>query len=528
MSQKTLFGYQSAIKSAEVSRGISIPPGVGPIFGFGSGVINNDNGKWQIRLYPNYYNDTEGANGQLPDKDSYIKPYNTYIRPLIKDLIKSHNIQVTGDLENTVGIAKYGLITRDGHLVYDDNLNKDVDIYNAETYTTNGPSEVVVFARHAQIDEAVENEVTYVAYPNTNIGSNPSGTYSGVSSDYSGIKTFYDLFRVSADIYRYKEVDNPNFGLDNPLSEKSNVYGLSYEGLLKQVNSIMGGTGCPISLDDPNYTLVGIYGVGTYQNEQGNVIQESFSIVPYGGKWPYDLPFNLATMSCIAKNFDFVRGITDGFPYTEPNGDTTYKSIKEYIDAKIASIQGSIQQSQTELIPSGLICLWDNASTIPEGWSPYDKANGRIVIGFTSGNQLTLGTGVVQISDAGQTYMNNVDDAWNITLKGTDLPAHEHAIAIVPWNYEDSGTSGDRDNSALGSWDKYSYCSDASGGSWKGNSRSKTTWNETGIKGNACNTSPNLTQKFSNTNISNIVQTEGEIKLNKAFPMIALIYIQKD
>lgn len=53
MSQ-TFFNYQSAIRSAELSRAISIPKGIGPFLGYGSGITKYKD-RWYIKLYPQYY-----------------------------------------------------------------------------------------------------------------------------------------------------------------------------------------------------------------------------------------------------------------------------------------------------------------------------------------------------------------------------------------------------------------------------------------------------------------------------------------
>lgn len=541
MSQKTLFGYQSVIRSSEVSRAISIPPGVGPIFGYGSGVVDNSTGVWKVLIYPNYYGDTNAAEGVIQVKDTnYKRTADKYIRPIIRDLVNSHNIQVESETINnqgqsnnqgSSGIAKFGLITRDGHLLYDDTDHIEVEILNADTFGNNGPAEVAVFAIHNNIEENVESEVTYMAFPNINAGSKPEGTYSGISSDYSGIKTFYDLFRVSADAYTYKDISEPNFGLDNIASETNNFgdLKLNYSKLLGYVRSILGNA-VTIPIDGPDVTLVGVYGVGNYQDENGNTQLESFSIVPYGGKWPYDIPFSLAMLNGIAKNFNFLRGLMEGFPFTETNGGTVYNNIKGYIDDKISEIANSLQSQHSALIPSGLICLWDNADNIPEGWSVYNDAGGRIVIGFVSGNGLTLGTGQVQIQSPGQTYGTGSDDDWRLVIKGTDLPAHTHAIAVFPWGMEDDGSaSSSRDNFIPADWSAYNFTSSVtSGGGWKNNSMSQTSWDSARLKGNAFGTSKNLTKELSNTNVENLLQTKDEITLNKAFPMIALIYIKKD
>lgn len=538
MSQ-TFFNYQSAIRSAELSRAISIPKGIGPFLGYGSGITKYKD-RWYIKLYPQYYGAGENEGGTLDSNtqdikvDGYRNSPHSYISPLMRDIVKYHNILMGGRVINAQGTfsddtenpARFGLITKDGFVVLDNTTEPiDVPILNAQTFTSsNAPAEVVVVARHKYIPEAVVNEVTYEGYALTSAGTDKNTASRGTDTGYTDMNTFYQLFRTSMDIYYNRPTAVPNFGLDNILSQ-NNTFGLklSYYDLLRYINSLMANSGVSFDINDPDITLVGIYGRGGYTDTDPNTgeslsRQEQFSIVPYGGKWPYDLPFNISVLNSIAKSFNYVQGLMEGFPYTFPNAeDDSQKNlnIKDYIDKKFEELQKENNSQISSVIPSGIICLWSNENDIPQGWSVFDKAIGRVVIGFSSGTTLTMGTGSTVINQIGGTYLDNADSSWKITLKGTDLPAHHHAIALAGINNKNEA----KNDPVAASWSKFTTSLDADTMSFKDN---------IGISNGAIVSGPNLTVESDQGYAPSQNQTAREISLNKAFPVIALVYIIKD
>lgn len=539
MSQ-TFFNYQSAIRSAELSRAISIPKGIGPFLGYGSGITHHDS-KWTIRLYPQYYGAGEGLGGTLDSNtqdlktDGYRNSPHSYINPLMRDIVNHHNILMGGSVINAQGTfeetpgnpARFGLITRDGFIVLDDTKEYiEVPILNAQTFSSsNAPAEVVVLARHKYIPEAIVNEVTYEAYALTTAGTTRNIDSRGTDTGYTDMNTFYQLFRTSMDIYYNRSNVVPNFGLDNPLSQ-NNTFGLklSYYDLLRYINSLMANSGVSeFDIFDPDVTLVGIYGRGGYTDmdpDTGEPLsrQEQFSIVPYGGRWPYDLSFNITILNSIAKSFNYVQDLMEGFPYTFPNAeDDSQKNlnIKDYIDRKFEELRNENSSQLNQAIPSGIICLWSSPNDIPSGWSVYDKAVGRVVIGFSSGTELSLGTGSTVINQVEGRYLDNADSDWKTIIRGTDLPAHHHAIALAGISNKNESNN----DPVAASWSKFTTSLDSHTMSFK---------DVVGISNGAIVSGPNLTVEGDQGYAPSQNQKNKEITLNKAFPMIALIYIIKD
>ena len=208
----------------------------------------------------------------------------------------------------------------------------------------------------------------------------------------------------------------------------------------------------------------------------------------------------------------------EGFPYTFPNAeDDSQKNlnIKDYIDKKFEELQKENSSQISSVIPSGIICLWSSENDIPQGWSVFDKAIGRVVIGFSSGTTLTMGTGSTVINQIGGTYLENADSSWKITLKGTDLPAHHHAIALAGINNKNEA----KNDPVAASWSKFTTSLDSDTMSFKDN---------IGISNGAIVSGPNLTVEGDQGYAPSQNQTAREISLNKAFPVIALVYIIKD
>lgn len=523
----TYFNYQAQLRSIDLSRAISIPRGVGPFVGFGSGEIVSSNsgggnnttlGSFVIKLSSGYY----GYTSPSPNVEPYRKNY-SFIVPLIKDLQSKHGIftneqvalrlnsQETQDSTNAP--VTFGIITKDGFIAVN-NIQSvwTVPILN---YTSQSiPREVVVFARHRYIDEAVDNPITLEAYALT---YDPEGQnhLQGRSSGYTDINSFYDLYRRSLNIY-YNRSEEPDFAKYNPLSNENGLgLKLSYSDLLGYVESRCEA----YSKDKSELTLVGIYGKGSFVDNSNSEL-ESFSIVPYEGKWPYELPFNTAVMNGITADLSNLRGLMDGFPFNWPNSGESL-NIMGYIDAKIQELSESLKSDNSVTIPSGLICLWADADNIPPGWHEYTPAKGKIVIGFVSGGIPAGPNGTKVLDQIGITY--GTDSDWLMELSAEDLPRHHHAIAAINLAFTNDGVR--YDDPGLTDWKNY----DSSVKSTSDNAYASTNYARMGIQNGAIKTGPNLTVTGDSTPVSsNNMQNSTVVKFQKILPAVTLMYIQRD
>lgn len=525
----TYFNYQAPLKSLDLSRAISIPKGVGPFTGFGSAkfepVSNNtqDTGSYNIVLYPEYYseNDAPSIEGLLPNY--------SFLRPLIKDiqqhhkLITSESVSMSLDATKTQEIegnnVTFGLITRDGFICIN---SLDKWVVPISKYTgSSAPLEVAVFAKHNYVAEAVDNPVTLEAYAIT-YGVVTQSTDAGRDSSYTDINSFYDLYRRSLDIYYNQNNIDPDFSQHNPLSSVNKLnLRLSYNDLIGYVKSKV----TSIDYDNDNLTLIGIYGKGTYVDENNQSHQEYFSIVPYEGKWPMEMPFNTAVMNGITKSMNTTNKKLEGFPFSVPNSSDEKlqnMNILEYIDYKIQEVKSSM----ADPVPSGLICLWDQA-TPPNGWHEYTAASGRVVIGFKSGGVKAGPNGTSVLTDLGQTYLDyNQSSDWQIKLTAENLPKHLHAFALATTSW--TGESNTFDNPVPADWSRYD-ASLVNGGPSTGNNNVVRSWENMGMKNGAIKTGPNLTTTDGGAAVSTTNQQNSDsANIQKILPSITLMYIQKD
>lgn len=503
----TYFNYQAQLRSLDLSRAISIPKGMGPFAGFASGEFKENSGAtsanqktYNIILYPDNRNSEKstGVEGGLPNY--------SFLKPLMRDVQKHHGLLTNEQVALSLDASQtqdtsneevtFGLVTRDGFICINNQPYWSVPISGYSGSTS--PKEVAVFARHNYIAEAVDNPVTLEAYA-INYGISTLDTNAGSNSDYSDISSFYELYRKSMDIY-YNRTDSPNFGKHNPLSSANELHlKLSYYDLLEYVKSKV------LDFEAEGLTLIGIYGNGN--NENGDL--ESFSIVPYEGKWPYDLPFNTAVMSGITKELNVLRENQEGFPYEGFN-------IKQYIDDQIKQLSSQLS-NEAPVIPSGLICLWGQDG-VPDGWEEYTDAEGKLVIGFMSGKTYRLGTGKDVITQVGKGN-GATDSDWNITLNASDLPKHSHVLAVGESNIQNSGAEPDP---FVVTWGRYS------------NNLSSTSLNgdmgkAMGISNGAVLSGPNLTNSNPSSYVSSYEQSQDSVSfsLGKILPIIALKYIIK-
>lgn len=519
----TYFNYQAPLRSIDLSRAISIPKGIGPFTGFGSGIIsesgfssgtNQTQKSYSITLYPDWYTDNKSPNVS-PLKNNY-----SYLIPLIKDIRERHGISLNEQVELKLNVSRtegnsnspttFGVITKDGFIAVNNLPSWTIPIMG---YTSqNSPKEVVVFARHNYIEEAVDNPVTLEAYA-IDYGIETKSLNAGRTSNYSDINSFYDLYRRSLDIY-YNQDTDPDFVKDNPLSQENDLsLKLTYQDLLGYVSSK-----CDAYANNPSdLTLIGIYGNGSYITESGQSATEPFSIVPYNGVWPYELPFNTAVMNCLTKSLNRVQTQQEGFPF-EMVGTGESLNIIQYINYQIEELEKRLSSSM-DIIPTGLICLWDQ-ETVPTGWHEYEQAKGRIVIGFDSNGIKAGPDNSVILDSLGSKY----DTGWQLDLTSANLPKHLHALALASIALKDE--SNPDDNPAPADWSKYNANLVTNP---ENNQTIQIKWDKVGIKSGAIKTGPNLITTDTGTAVSSSnLQDSESASIQKILPSITLMYIQKD
>lgn len=364
---KTYFRYEGIIKSKEAAEAIAAPIGLGPFCGFGSGIIQGTN----ITLYPNSF---------AGDKFSSIVEDRIRARYLVKD--------GEGELPE----INFGCISRDGYVFISDDPTMALGKILGSQGST---QEVLVFAVHTPISEPVDNPVNFVAYWN------------------ESSESFYDLFKRSQDIYYPESQENrkPNI---------QDIPDFSYSELDE-----MAANACQYyKANKQSVVLIGIYGTGM------NAItrrQENFAIVPYNGKFG-EIPFTTSVYSSIKESVKKTEEATKDFPVID---EETKKplNVKEYIDNELEKIRKEFAESQAASgLPLGSIILWES-DKIPDGWSEYSKAAGRIVLGYQAGG-ISIGGGDMVLVNVGDFY-NPQGGTFTITIKPEDLPKHYHSMGLI-------------------------------------------------------------------------------------------------
>lgn len=367
---KTYFKYEGIIKSKEAAEAIAAPSGLGPFCGFGSATINGN----KLVVSPQGVSGSKFAN-------------------VIKDRITARYMSKDSE-DGELPDINFGCISRDGHIFISD--EQTLTIENIQG-TQGSTDEVLLFAVHTTISEPVDNPVDFVAYWN------------------ESSESFYELYKKSLDIYYpiSKENRNPNV-LNNDIYSD---YSMTLSNLLEMVE-----TACPYYSNNKNsVVLIGIYGKGTDAMTKRN---ENFAIVPYQGKFQ-EIPYTTATHSMMKESITKVEKMNTGFPVEDENGNLL--NIKQYIDGQLEALRKEFSDSlNTASLPIGSIILWET-DVIPEGWTEYTKASGRIVIGYQAGG--------IQIGD--EMMLQNIGDFYTptkgnfvIKLKGDDLPRHRHALGV--------------------------------------------------------------------------------------------------
>lgn len=478
MNNKVYFNYGSRISSKEISEAIGLTPGPGPVCGFGSVAINGNS----LDVYPYGYGDEGSANINTFDP----------LRYQIRDRILSHRLSCKEDADPTDYNVNFCFINKDGILYRSGAQVLHIDIEGVNSGET---KEVLLFAEHNYVEEAVQNQPIIRAFWN--------------DSNFR----FYDLYKRSTDTYYPISISSrkATISKDNDPAYNGNI---TYKTLIDNVESA-----CETyRRNQKNMVFLGVYGEGFDLLNNNNL--ENFSIVPYNGIFPLEVRYNQNIHSYLTESIGRLENFV-GYKYIDTKQDkdgnpfnNLAKYVENLIEDRIKSIKDLIDSS---ILAPGSIILFDGEN-IPIGWEDYSKASGRIVIGYKEGGipLYNPSTGIKsnELTTVGSVY-NPLEEygTYSIKIKGSDLPKHFHGIGLK---------LGRQDNDQ----DAYSVMacnySDRSKG-WNGDAPDHDYNPVGGVQDGTVISSANLTVPIDYTSES----SKDELILSKLPPSITLRYIRK-
>ena len=373
MATKTYFGFQSQLKSKELTEAIALQHGPGPLFGYAGFSLNGP----VITLTP------------LPDNgDTELKEFRDHFSKLVNDRMASRKVMVQA-FDGATG--NFGIITKDGYIEVN-NANQ-IDITISNTQSTN--SEVIVIARHNYSEDVnIEMPVIYEAYWNQSTTS------------------FFKLYKKAID-FNYptplaaREIE----GLDINQGPQDDSQ-LSYNYLS---STALAATGIDLN-NLADCTLVGIYGTGNDAMSETGALQK-FIILPYDGKFPMELTYSWPDVNFNKDLLRYLYKVFDGM------GSMTFA---QYL-RKLLSESDEEKEVVSVAVPVGTILMWyGSTSTIPYGWEICDgtasvhnpnimKPNlmGRFPVGLSTEDS--------NYNKPGVTGGNN-----QVTLEINNIPQHNH------------------------------------------------------------------------------------------------------
>lgn len=373
MATKTYFGFQSQLKSKELTEAIALQHGPGPLFGYAGFSLNGP----VITLTP------------LPDNgDTELKEFRDHFSKLVNDRMASRKVMVQA-FDGATG--NFGIITKDGYIEVN-NANQ-IDITISNTQSTN--SEVIVIARHNYSEDVnIEMPVIYEAYWNQSTTS------------------FFKLYKKAID-FNYptplaaREIE----GLDINQGPQDDSQ-LSYNYLS---STALAATGIDLN-NLADCTLVGIYGTGNDAMSETGALQK-FIILPYDGKFPMELTYSWPDINFNKDLLRYLYKVFDGM------GSMTFA---QYL-RKLLSESDEEKEVVSVAVPVGTIIMWyGSTSTIPYGWEICDgtasvhnpnimKPNlmGRFPVGLSTEDS--------NYNKPGVTGGNN-----QVTLEINNIPQHNH------------------------------------------------------------------------------------------------------
>lgn len=477
MAQEVYFNYGDKIRSRRIAEAIGIPSGVGPICGFGSAKVQNDT----LLVYPYALGDSNSASEIEEDRDP--------LRFITRGKVNSRYIP-----GEDVTQPMYALIARDGTLWRSTTENN-----NCISVPISGTSskEVLLFAVHSPITEAVDNPVTFKAFYNN----------SGVD--------FYKIYKEASNIY-WPKTDEDLIGNitsvdeDDPfLTSKSTFNFLEdkAKSAIPEFNSNINA-----------WVLIGIYGEG--YNEQTQKM-EKFSIVPYQGQGISELPYSYGIHNFLVKAINRIETfLFKGLPLKADN--TRFQSLYEYIEYQSSRYTTDLSKELSDLknlveqniLQPGSIILWDG-DQVPDGWEDYSVAAGRVVIGYAGTSGINTAQGMM-LTRPGDVYNPKIDNGqYTFTINGANLPKHYHAIGFSDIELKDNAGTGDN---AIPT--NFSNRNTNINGTWEPKRNRNTQYTNGAIR-----TSLNLN---STSNSGAITETPKEtLEIDKLIPAITLRYIRK-
>lgn len=373
MATKTYFGFQSQLKSKELTEAIALQHGPGPLFGYAGFSLNGP----VITLTP------------LPDNgDTELKEFRDHFSKLVNDRMASRKVMVQA-FDGATG--NFGIITKDGYIEV--NNSNQIDITISNTQSTN--SEVIVIARHNYSEDVnIEMPVIYEAYWNQSTTS------------------FFKLYKKAID-FNYptplaaREIE----GLDINQGPQDDSQ-LSYNYLS---STALAATGIDLN-NLADCTLVGIYGTGNDAMSETGALQK-FIILPYDGKFPMELTYSWPDANFNKDLLRYLYKVFDGM------GSMTFA---QYL-RKLLSESDEEKEVVSVAVPVGTIIMWyGSTSTIPYGWEICDgtasvhnpnimKPNlmGRFPVGLSTEDS--------NYNKPGVTGGNN-----QVTLEINNIPQHNH------------------------------------------------------------------------------------------------------
>ena len=373
MATKTYFGFQSQLKSKELTEAIALQHGPGPLFGYAGFSLNGP----VITLTP------------LPDNgDTELKEFRDHFSKLVNDRMASRKVMVQA-FDGATG--NFGIITKDGYIEV--NNSNQINITISNTQSTN--SEVIVIARHNYSEDVnIEMPVIYEAYWNQSTTS------------------FFKLYKKAID-FNYptplaaREIE----GLDINQGPQDDSQ-LSYNYLS---STALAATGIDLN-NLADCTLVGIYGTGNDAMSETGALQK-FIILPYDGRFPMELTYSWPDVNF---NKDLLRYLYKVFDGMEN------MTFAQYI-RKLLSESDEEKEVVSVAVPVGTILMWyGSTSTIPYGWEICDgtasvhnpsimKPNlmGRFPVGLSTEDS--------NYNKPGVTGGNN-----QVTLEINNIPQHNH------------------------------------------------------------------------------------------------------
>ena len=373
MATKTYFGFQSQLKSKELTEAIALQHGPGPLFGYAGFSLNGP----VITLTP------------LPDNgDTELKEFRDHFSKLVNDRMASRKVMVQA-FDGATG--NFGIITKDGYIEV--NNSNQIDITISNTQSTN--SEVIVIARHNYSEDVnIEMPVIYEAYWNQSTTS------------------FFKLYKKAID-FNYptplaaREIE----GLDINQGPQDDSQ-LSYNYLS---STALAATGVDLN-NLADCTLVGIYGTGNDAMSETGALQK-FIILPYDGKFPMELTYSWPDVNFNKDLLRYLYKVFDGM------GSMTFA---QYL-RKLLSESDEEKEVVSVAVPVGTIIMWyGSTSTIPYGWEICDgtasvhnpnimKPNlmGRFPVGLSTEDS--------NYNKPGVTGGNN-----QVTLEINNIPQHNH------------------------------------------------------------------------------------------------------